>query len=267
VPADVFQVLAEPRRRELLALLADEERTAADIAARFEVTRQAISQHLRILLAAGLIRERRDGARRWYQARPQGLEEVRAYLEAMWPDARSADHRHGGLAPQPVDHRRSGTFERVRVEIDWHAGPRSELRPLFELAEDSQMQLDRYLELGRVLVAVRGSEMVGHLQLVPMARERELELKNMTVVPQQRRTGVGRGLVAAALRASAAEGWSRMLVATGAADVGNLRFYQRLGFRLLSVERDAFTPATGYPTPIVIDGIPLRDRVWLSHDL
>jgi DNA-binding transcriptional ArsR family regulator len=87
VSADVFQVLAEPRRRELLALLADEERTAGEIAARFEVTRQAISQHLRILLAAGLIRERRDGARRWYLARPEGLEEVRAYVEAMWPDA------------------------------------------------------------------------------------------------------------------------------------------------------------------------------------
>lgn len=87
MPADVFQVLAEPRRRELLALLADEERTAGDIAARFDVTRQAVSQHLRILLAAGLIRERREGARRWYQARPEGLEDVRAYVEAMWPGA------------------------------------------------------------------------------------------------------------------------------------------------------------------------------------
>ena len=86
---DVFQVLAEPRRRELLTLLADEERTAGDIAARFDVTRQAISQHLRVLLAAGLIQERRDGARRWYLARPEGLEEVRAYVEAMWPDALS----------------------------------------------------------------------------------------------------------------------------------------------------------------------------------
>lgn len=89
MPTDVFQVLAEPRRRELLALLTDEERTAGDIAARFEVTRQAISQHLRILLAAGLIQERRDGARRWYLARPEGLEDVRAYVEAMWPDALS----------------------------------------------------------------------------------------------------------------------------------------------------------------------------------
>ena len=87
VSTDVFQVLAEPRRREVLALLADEERTAGDIAARFDVTRQAISQHLRILLVAGLIAERREGARRWYQARPEGLEEVRAYVEAMWPAA------------------------------------------------------------------------------------------------------------------------------------------------------------------------------------
>ena len=89
VATDVFQVLAEPRRREVLALLADEERTAGDIAARFDVTRQAISQHLRTMLAAGLIVERREGARRWYQARPEGLEEVRAYVEAMWPDALS----------------------------------------------------------------------------------------------------------------------------------------------------------------------------------
>jgi DNA-binding transcriptional ArsR family regulator len=88
--ADVFQVLAEPRRRELLALLAGEERTAGQIAARFDVTRQAISQHLRILLAAGLIQERREGARRWYRARPEGLEDVRAYLESMWPGARRA---------------------------------------------------------------------------------------------------------------------------------------------------------------------------------
>ena len=66
-----------------------EERTAGDIATRFDVTRQAISQHLRILLAAGLIVERREGARRWYHARPEGLEEVRAYVEAMWPDALS----------------------------------------------------------------------------------------------------------------------------------------------------------------------------------
>jgi DNA-binding transcriptional ArsR family regulator len=85
--ADVFQVLAEPRRRDVLALVAHQERTAGEIAERFDVTRQAISQHLRILLDAGLISERRDGTRRWYSARPEGLEEVRAYVATMWPDS------------------------------------------------------------------------------------------------------------------------------------------------------------------------------------
>ena len=85
--ADVFQVLAEPRRREMLALVAERERTAGDIAARFDVTRQAVSQHLRVLLAAGLISERREGTRRWYAARPEGLEDMRRYVDAMWPTA------------------------------------------------------------------------------------------------------------------------------------------------------------------------------------
>jgi hypothetical protein len=70
-------------------------------------------------------------------------------------------------------------------------------------------------------------------------------------------------------RAAAAcreESRSTLLVATAAADTGVLRFYQLLGFRLLRVERDAFTPQTGY-ADIEIDGIPLRDRVWLSLDL
>ena len=46
---------------------------------------------------------------------------------------------------------------------------------------------------------------------------------------------------------------------------GNLRFCQRQGFRMRSVERDAFTPATGYPAGLLIDGIELRDRVWLDR--
>jgi hypothetical protein len=48
-------------------------------------------------------------------------------------------------------------------------------------------------------------------------------------------------------------------------DIGNLRFYQRLGFRLRSIDRDAFTEATGYAAGIVIDGIERRDRVRLDR--
>jgi hypothetical protein len=61
------------------------------------------------------------------------------------------------------------------------------------------------------------------------------------------------------------EGRATLVVATAAADIGNLRFYQRLGFRMRSIERDAFTAATGYAPGIVIDGIELRDRVWLDR--
>ena len=78
--------------------------------------------------------------------------------------------------------------------------------------------------------------------------------------------GVGRMLLERAMAACRDEGRSVLVVATATADVGVLRFYQRLGFRLLRVERDAFTPEAGYPG-IEIDGIALRDRVWLSLSL
>ena len=54
------------------------------------------------------------------------------------------------------------------------------------------------------------------------------------------------------------------MLSTATADVGNLRFYQLMGFRFESIDRDAFTPATGYPEPIDIDGIALRDRIGLT---
>jgi GNAT superfamily N-acetyltransferase len=156
------------------------------------------------------------------------------------------------------------------LAIGWYQDDREGLRRLFELAEDSRMQLDGYLHLGRVLVArVEDSDdrVVGHLQLVPTSVSGEIELKNMAVLPQHQGFGIGRALIAEAVRRSTDEGLSRMLVATAAADVGALRFYQRTGFRLHSVVRDAFTADTGYPELIMIDGIPLRDQVWLDREL
>jgi DNA-binding transcriptional ArsR family regulator len=81
---DPFQALAEPRRRAILGLLNGPEMAAGEIASRFEVTRTAISQHLRVLRDSGLVSERREGTRRLYRARPEGLAEVRAYLEGFW---------------------------------------------------------------------------------------------------------------------------------------------------------------------------------------
>jgi DNA-binding transcriptional ArsR family regulator len=83
---DALQAIAEPRRREILRVIWSEELAAGDIAARFEVTRPAISQHLRVLREAGLVSERRDGTRRLYRAIPETLGELRRYLESYWDD-------------------------------------------------------------------------------------------------------------------------------------------------------------------------------------
>jgi len=84
-PADVvLRALAEPRRRAILQLVARVELPAGAIAAAFEVTRPAVSQHLTALKSAGLLTERRDGARRMYRARPEGLAALRELLDDMW---------------------------------------------------------------------------------------------------------------------------------------------------------------------------------------
>ena len=83
----ILQALVEPRRRQLLWLIREKERTAGEIADHFpEVTRPAISQHLRVLEEAGLVSCRRAGTRRYYRARPEGLTELRSYLAAFWED-------------------------------------------------------------------------------------------------------------------------------------------------------------------------------------
>jgi DNA-binding transcriptional ArsR family regulator len=80
----VLHALAEPRRRAILRLVGDRELAAGEIARSFEVTRPAISQHLRVLREAGLVEERRDGTRRLYRARRERMEELRDYLGSFW---------------------------------------------------------------------------------------------------------------------------------------------------------------------------------------
>ena len=86
----------------------------------------------------------------------------------------------------------------------------------------------------------------------------------MAVEATYRGRGIGRMLVEAAIDLARARDHSTVTVATASADIGNLRFYQRLGFRMRTIERDAFTPIVGYAAGLMIDGIPLQDRVWLD---
>jgi DNA-binding transcriptional ArsR family regulator len=82
-----LKAIAAPHRRTILRLVSDAELSAGEIAANFELTRPAISQHLSVLKEAGLVSERRNGTKRLYRARPAGLVELKAFLEEFW-DAR-----------------------------------------------------------------------------------------------------------------------------------------------------------------------------------
>jgi DNA-binding transcriptional ArsR family regulator len=82
-----IEAMAAPRRRDILRLVNTRELTAGAIAANFgDVSRPAISQHLRVLREAGLVRERRDGTRRLYSAASGGLDELRAFFERFWDE-------------------------------------------------------------------------------------------------------------------------------------------------------------------------------------
>ena len=79
-----LKAIAAPHRLRILRLVRDEELSAGEIAAHFDVTRPAVSQHLTVLKEAGPVNERRNGTRRLYRARPQGLVELRAFLDELW---------------------------------------------------------------------------------------------------------------------------------------------------------------------------------------
>ena len=81
-----LKAIAEPHRRRILTIVAERELSAGDIAARFEITRPAVSQHLTILKDAGLLVERREGTKRLYTARPEGLADLKTFLEGFWGD-------------------------------------------------------------------------------------------------------------------------------------------------------------------------------------
>jgi DNA-binding transcriptional ArsR family regulator len=84
---DALQVIAEPRRREILRLVWDEEASAGEIAARFDVSFPAVSQHLAVLREAGFVRVRREGTRRLYRADREQLGDLADVLQRMWASA------------------------------------------------------------------------------------------------------------------------------------------------------------------------------------
>jgi ribosomal protein S18 acetylase RimI-like enzyme len=229
-----------PTRENLLVLYCDEPAALAATVARLRARHRSVPLDNPYWAGVGAVAF----------ADPDGWRVVLAPAAAQL----SAQDSRRGTGPEPDD-----------VRIEPYTGARTDLRWLFELADDSPTELDSYLHAGRVLVALSGPDVIGHIQLVDTDRPGRVELKNMAVREAARGRGVGARLVRAALAVAAAGSASEMVVATAAADTGNLRFYQRHGFRVRGVERDASTPVNGYPPGLDGDGIPLRDRVWLDR--
>jgi len=83
----VLRALAEPQRVRIVRLVRDGELAAGEVAEHFDITAQAVSQHLRVLKDAGVLNERREGTRRLYSIRPEAIESVRDFLEDLWPSS------------------------------------------------------------------------------------------------------------------------------------------------------------------------------------
>ena len=96
-----LEALGDPTRRSVFERLRDGPLSVAEIARGMPVSRPAVSQHLRVLKGAGLVTDRRDGTRRLYRIEPDGLSELRAYLDRFWDEALAnfkehADSEGGG---------------------------------------------------------------------------------------------------------------------------------------------------------------------------
>ncbi len=86
---DVFTAIAHPVRRQLLDMLREKERSVKELSEPFDMSRPAISQHLRVLLDVGLVSEERQGRERRYQLHSEGLREVQRWVQnyqRFWQD-------------------------------------------------------------------------------------------------------------------------------------------------------------------------------------
>jgi DNA-binding transcriptional ArsR family regulator len=98
-----LRAISAPHRRQILSLVRDGELSAGEIAAHFEVTRPAVSQHLTVLKEAGLVDERRNGTRRLYRVRPEGLLPIREFLEEFWDERLEALKREAEAEERKKD--------------------------------------------------------------------------------------------------------------------------------------------------------------------
>ena len=139
--------------------------------------------------------------------------------------------------------------------------------PLLMLADDSYAHVRSYYQTGE-LYAYRDE--AGHplgVVLVAPKAAHEVELKAVAIDPTLQGRGIGQQMVKALLAQLRHEGIRRVIVGTSSSGIGQLAFYQKVGFRLRSIERDFFSAELGYRSGIEENAIPVRDMVWMDLDL
>ena len=82
--ADLWEVISDPSRRQLVKLLAGGEKTVTELSTHFHVSRSATSQHLLFLVEAGVIRARKEGRNRYYSLNPEGVTKLQGLFERFW---------------------------------------------------------------------------------------------------------------------------------------------------------------------------------------
>jgi len=152
------------------------------------------------------------------------------------------------------------------LSLSFHSGSREVLMPLFAEADDSETQIASYRDLGEILIAQEAGQIVGLVQIVPTDEPGCAEIKSIAVVEGKRSQGIGTALLRGALDYCRSQDVRLVSLATAAASVQALQFYQRHGFRLRRIIRDFYSPERGY-RPLLVNGIPLLDEVILDFEL
>jgi ribosomal protein S18 acetylase RimI-like enzyme len=143
---------------------------------------------------------------------------------------------------------------------------RKQFMPLLLLADESEQQVRSYINEGELYVFDEAGGVAGVILAIPRGTG-DVELKAVAVEAIRQGRGVGTRMIRAVLDDLRQRGVRRALVGTSNAAIGQLAYYQKAGFRLLSIERDFFSPARGYPAVMEENGIRLCDMVWMDQVL
>jgi ribosomal protein S18 acetylase RimI-like enzyme len=148
-------------------------------------------------------------------------------------------------------------------------GPEREAFVPLLLLADAETQVRSYLQHGNLyaLRGVDGGPLGATLVLFDSADPGTAELRAVAIDPTQHNRGLGQRMLAGVLADLRARGFSRSVVGTSNAGIGQIAFYQKAGFRIWRIERDYFTPQKGYDPDERENGLPHRDMIWFDQDL